>query len=426
MNIRKVKGDQRGFTLAELMICMSILMMVIIPVAFSFRNSTYNLATANRTEEVIKNTEELLEQIKQRMSQDIMDEQKIEGKALKYAGGSADEMRYTTIAKPYLQGDAVFSTPKALEDFLAIDSAELSAWKTTHDFTKYSYEVMIWNVEKASDLLKVGPSAGTKLLTLNSEALSKAYTFNTDATYPCSSVMYASMNKPITFTITDAMYKTLVDNEKRYLPQFNKTNVQAVDQYDLADICKLNLTDTFGLESPEYTALKSVMKLSPIYEIEDHGANKKGYCIHINHGLTSYTSPASGAKPINIIDVDLSKLLWDVTDSGRSENTSYDTYTLKFINSTNIDQIIRVKRSGADNMSWDQIDKKINIVLEQDDAVASAGNMTIERVDQFVPYTNYMIAIIVRDKSPLVGKPGKIVKKLFEVYSYDPQTYERW
>lgn len=426
MKIRKVKGDQRGFTLAELMICMSILMMVIIPVAFSFRNSTYNLATANRTEVAIKNAEELLAQIKQKMSQDIMDEQKIEGKALKYAGGSAAEIRYTSIAKPYLQGEAVYGTPVALEDFLAIDSADLSAWEATHDFTKYSYEVMIWNVEKASDLLQAGPSAGTKVLTLDSNALSKAYTFNTDSAYPCSSAMYTSMNKPITFTITDEMYKTLVDSEKRYLPQFNKSSVQAVDKYDIADLCKLNLSDTFELESPAYTALEGVMKLSPIYEIEGHDTSKKGYCIYINNGLTSYTSPTSGAKPINIIDVDLSKFLWDVTATSRTENTSYDTYTLKFINKTNIDQIIRVKRSGADDMSWDQIDKKINIVLEQDDTVASVGNMTIERVDQFVPYTNYMIAIIVRDKNPLVGQPGKIVKKLFEVYSYDPQTYERW
>ena len=53
------------------------------------------------------------------------------------------------------------------------------------------------------------------------------------------------------------------------------------------------------------------------------------------------------------------------------------------------------------------------------------GKSIITQINDTKPYENYLIAVVVRDKNPVQGLAGKVVKKMINIYSYDNNTSKR-
>ena len=79
-----------------------------------------------------------------------------------------------------------------------------------------------------------------------------------------------------------------------------------------------------------------------------------------------------------------------------------------------------MKRSAATTENISTIDKRLNIIVKDTD-----GKSSIERINEVEPYDNYVVAMIVRELTPVIGEEGKVIKKMLDVYSYDVTANER-
>lgn len=395
MRIEKSKNE-KGLTFAEVIICVFIVALVIGPMTASFVVSDRNREGAERLEKATVYAEWLLEDIKSTMTDDIIEQQKREGNALKLDDLSPDQVtRYTEVIRQYLKSGSLDKT-LTVSKFLGVNEAGLASQLETN---KYAYEVLIWNIDGA-------PITSNKL-TLNDSALSTAFKLYTSESYKLTST---DSNLPVTFSVSDNVLKTFKDSTKRY---FSYTLTNADKKFEVMDTNEVKVGSTMSISS---SSANNYIQIDPPEEIKVSSITK-GYVLKIKNGSGTYT-PTTGVKPISIVNVDITELLRN--PDTLADITTYDEYTLKFVNTTATDQIIRIKRSAGTGAISD-VDQKLNIIVED----TGTGKSTIERVDEIAPYDNYVIAIIVRELNPTTGKQGKVVKKMIDIYSYDVTANER-
>lgn len=388
----EVMKNEKGITFAEVIICVFIVAMIVTPMVSAFVSSNKARETANRTEQATANAEKLLEAIKTTMTQDIVMMQKYEAQQLKLT--PATQTRYTNCVQKYLTNAPDTTNLYKLNQFL-ITMPELST-------QRYAYEVMLWHIDKVTGL-----DTSTNELVVNQAALNDCFKIYTDDTYNFvnDQASFNQINLPLTFKLTDEMKKAFKDEKKRYIPQLNPTSTA----FEIKENLKVKF-DAHG--KPEADGTSTYAELKGIEAIRRSNGDITGYVIHIKDksGAPSYTPATSGVRVFSQIEVDINKLLRD----GQTETdlSACDNYVYTFINETNTDMVVRLKRSGADLAA---VDERIQFRLEKQ----GTGDLTLERIDEISPYDNYIIAILVREKEPLLGQQGRIVKKMLDIYSYD-------
>lgn len=395
MRIEKNRNE-KGLTFAEVIICVFIVALVIGPMTAAFVVSDRNREGAERLEKATIYAERLLENIKSTITDDIIEQQKREGNTLELGGLTPAEVtRYTEVVSQYLKSGSLDKT-LTVSKFLGVDEAGLASQLETN---KYAYEVLIWNIEGA-------PITSNKL-TLNDSALSTAFKLYTSESYKVTS---ADSNLPVTFSVSDNVLKTFKDSTKRY---FAYTLTDSDKKFEVMDTNEVKVSSTMSISS---SSANNCIQIEAPKEIKV-SSTTKGYVLQIKNGSGTYT-PTTGVKPISIVNVDITELLRN--PNTLVDTTTYDEYTLKFVNTTATDQVIRIKRSATTGAISD-VDKRLNIIVED----RGIGKSTIERVNEIEPYDNYVIAILVREMNPTTGKQGKVVKKMLDIYSYDVTANER-
>ena len=130
------------------------------------------------------------------------------------------------------------------------------------------------------------------------------------------------------------------------------------------------------------------------------------------------TSHSTATDETSIINVDLSHVIEGTDNINLGHCTQ--PFTLKFTNTTSFDQVIRVGHHlrNQTEESIQAIYNKFNIVVED----TGSGKSTISYMNEDKFFENYLIAIIVREKDPVQGEAGKIVKKMVDIYSYHINT----
>lgn len=388
----EVMRNERGITFAEVIICVFIVAMIVTPMISAFMSSNKARETANRTEQATANAEKLLEAIKTTMTQDIVMMQKYEAQQLKLS--PATQTRYTDCVQKYLNETPDTTNIYKLSDFL-INIPELHT-------DRYAYEVMLWNINKVT-----GFDTAANELVVNQAALNDCFKVYTDNQYNFinDQASFNQISLPISFKLTDEMKKAFKDEKKRYIPQLDPASTV----FEVKESLKLKFDD-YG--KPEADGTTTYAELKGIESIKRSNGDITGYVIHIKDksGAPSYIPAVSGARTFSQIEVDINKLLRD----GQSETdlSAFNNYVYTFINETDTDMVIRLKRSGT-NLAV--VDERIQFRLEKQ----GTGDLSLERIDEVSPYDNYIIAILVREKNPLLGQQGRIVKKMLDIYSYD-------
>lgn len=418
--LRDRKQDNWGFTYVEILVCLMIISLIVAPISYSFLTSVKMRVAAVEMDEATSYAEQLLEDIKYQITEDIMLQQEVLGARYKTGDKSEAEIKKAKegIAQ-YLLDWSALSPAVARRDSIRLNMFLTGLGVTDlagrYDMNKYAYEVALWRI---SDV-----SLTSDTLTLDKNTLKKATKIysDSDSSYQFQDVNYdtGSMISPITFKITPEMLKVFKDDTLSYVPN------QVTDE-KILDINTVKFDDT-GV--PTVVNKKQKEALSPTVEpnikvefkeILNSAGIKIGYLFHINEGtISSSDFPEDKSNYRSIIEVDVTNLLRKSDDL--SEITTYDQLTFKFINHTEYDQFIHIKKNLIGTEDRDVINSKFNVVVDD----KAGGKSTITQINDIKPYENYLIAIVVRDKDPVQGQVGKVVKKMINIYSYDMNTSKR-
>lgn len=414
------KQDNQGFTYIEILICLVIIALMVTPISYSFLISVKTRVAAVEMDEATTYAEQLLNDIKFQMTEDIMLQQEVLGLRHKTSGKSAAEIKKVKegLAQYLLDWSELPAGVTKRE------SAHLNTFLTSlgvtdlavrYDMDKYAYEVALWRI---SDILLTSDT-----LTLDRDSIQKATKIysDTDSSYQFQEVNYhmGSMVNPITFKITFEMLRAFKDDTLSYVPN-QVTNEKILD----INIIKFGTTGVpTVVNKKQKDALPTMVEPNiriELNEILDSNRTKVGYVFHINEGIISSADfPEDRSHYRSIIEVDVRNLLRKSEDL--SEITTYDRLTFKFVNHTKYNQFIHIKKNLIETEDRNVINSKFNVVVVD----KADGKSIITQINDTKPYENYLIAIVVRDKNPVQGKAGKVVKKMINIYSYDINTSKR-
>lgn len=414
------KQDNQGFTYVEILMCLVIITLMATPISYSFLISVKTRVAAVEMDEATTYAEQLLSDIKFQITEDIMLQQEVLGLRHKTSGKSAAEIKKVKegVAQYLLDwSELPAGVTKRESDHLNTFLTGLSVrdLAARYDMDKYAYEVALWRI---SDILLTGDT-----LTLDKETIQKATKIysDTDSSYQFQEINDhgGSMVNPITFKITSEMLRAFKDDTLSYVPN-QVTNEKVLD----INIIKLGTNGVpIVINKKQKDALPTMVEPNirvEFNEILDSNRTKVGYMFHINENIMSSADFSEDKSHYrSIIEVDVRNLLRKSEDL--SEITTYDRLTFKFVNHTKYNQFIHIKKNLIETEDRAVIDSKFNIVVVD----KADGKSIMTQINDTKPYENYLIAIVVRDKNPVQGQVGKIVKKMINIYSYDINTSKR-
>ena len=108
------KVDENGFTLIEVLISISILVVVLIPMLNLFMNSTYNYLEAGDDTKLLKYGEMIVEEIKVNPPSEEVEEYVDEN----------EEVKYQITLEPYEAGEEIIMTKYTVTVFFSGQSPE--------------------------------------------------------------------------------------------------------------------------------------------------------------------------------------------------------------------------------------------------------------------------------------------------------------
>lgn len=421
---KRSKENEQGFTFVEILTCLAIVALIVGPICFSFLSSLKTRVTAESINDATAQAERLLEDIKIQMADDIILRQKI-------VGNRVDATAYTTEDKEGTGGyliDIVGNRPKIqMITFLkGYTPMELNSRFNTDD---YAYEVALWRVKD----IPFASASSENIVTLDQNTINKATKLYTDSNteYQFDTTRYSGLANPITFKISNEMLKAFQDKALVYVPN----QASADSAYKIMDKNSIKLESDILSTTPDISEIvnwrkstatvgeKEAIEISAITPIKNSTNVVVGYTFTIEEGDDASLFVTDANNYRSIIELDVRALL---RKADLGPETAFDHLTFKFINETRFDQLVYVLQNTLNET--EVVKDKFNIVAQASESMPSGvipGKSTIVRVDDMNAYENYIIAIIVREKSPALGEPGKIVKQLIDVFSYDVTTNQR-
>lgn len=384
------KGSDGGFTYFEIIICLCIVALVVGPLSDSFLTIVKTKIAAERIQEVTNCTESLLLAIKEKITHDIV-------------------KKYSTESEQIPINDWAVAKKETLSNFFKEVLEENAIEKRFHTH-QYAYEIALWHIEELEFVEDV--------FTVNAQTLEKAIKFYTDqqSIYQFDHDFYGKLESPITFKITDDMLQ-------RFVRCTNVYNLYDCEE-KIIDINKITFTS-----QDEGERVDSDIQWDEETVIESQG-KVCGSQYRITYEGEQVVNPS---QYTSVIQVDLSPLLqreaeklfteYDRNNNKSNINTNrsnysknYESsYTLKFVNTTAFNQVIWIQSNLDENNVPGQMFDSGFHVMAQDEG---RGKSTICFGNPEIMSENYLIVIIVRDKNPIHGEKGKVIKKMIDLYSY--------
>lgn len=414
------KSNQKGITLVEVLICVIIVALIIGPLTLNFTMAGKTRVSAERVTEVTNHAEALMAEIKMRITDDIDIMQQYTGNCK--ASISADDLnRYENIAKDYIELDTMQNM--TLGEFMAKKSGEITNSenaisaryvKDSAGNDRYAYEVAIWPLSETKDLSLTDGEIELKGA-CKTDPDNKVLTLYTDTNYNFEEADINSIVNPVKLKVDAQTVKLFKELNTQYV--FNTGSLAG--SAEVIDYLKAELKSD---KVDNVKSMKEQLKIGTVSEIKKESDTV---------GLVIPIEPKSGtiladSKKIGVVELDARNLLRDDTGASLGD---YSNYTFKIVNNTQNDLTVRVLRSYLKKDDPIQklnervnVDNKFHFISVDSTATARTN---FEFVDDIRPEQNYFIAIIVREVDPLLGKPGKIVKRLTSIYSYDEAINER-
>lgn len=411
--------SEKGITYVEVIICVIIMGFVVGPLAFSFVTASNTRVNAERVDTATEYAESIMALVQNRMTQDIEDYQRVQGNRVKNTLIGAGKAIDIDQINKYIERSETASddTIDDLQKFLGMNVAEYAAFQKKYETGKYTYQIAIWNMQNI-DSTEILSEDGFKI---NKANLQKAYkaSGNTNADFYYKNLDSPSL--PVSFKLAgDASAKAKL--QKAF---------QSVDGRYLLDGTSYKTIDIFHMAQDNAGALtftESANVAADCKEIKVDSAVK---------GFQITLSPKAGGTLKDVIIVNWN-VLKAIRDSNMGPLDNYKNYTYHFINKTGKDVFINMIASeltdedlalnsltAAAKVSRKEIFNGFHVISEED------GNaQTKTTIGSSEPALDskgtYVIALFIKEKKPVGGEEGKIIKKMFDIYSYDDMTNERW
>lgn len=395
-----------GFTYIEILMCMMILTLMIPSMSYAFLVTIKINRAAMDIERVTCDTEQLLADIQYQITQDIELQQKVIGARYPVEGKSEADIKEATegVSRYLIDGDLLFKDGGARKDVQLkrfLTSAQETDLALRYELDRYAYQIALWRI---SDIPWINQTLTWDQNTL--EKATKIYSDEAFRMFDLDKEGGKDGESPVTFQITSDMLKIFKDDTFTYVPN------QVVSEKILdKNIIRFN---ALGIPEILHHSLEEPAIQIQQCEILEADGTKIGYVFHIYEGTIDQVAFwEDESKYKSIIEIDVRQLLRENEDL--SERTTYDFFTFKLINHTIYDQFIHIRKNVIETEDLERIAYKFNIILEDE----KQGKSLMTQVSDEKTYENYLIAIVVRDKQPIQGQVGKVIKKMLNVYSYD-------
>lgn len=384
---KDLKGQ--GFTYTELVVSLMLVMLLIGPICMSFITSRKIYATSEAIEKGVYYTESLMENVKQQLREDIkLKRQKENIQIVAYPNSKVS--RSINLC---LENDekGKICNQAALEEFLIhMTASELEACYETQ---RYAYKVEIWSVDEL-----LGEGMGGKE---DKAQLLKTAEFYSDPVYQGN--VEDIQEDGLGLSVDEVRQQS--DPKKIKEDAFNKQRI-TITAKGLEMARKFNETsqlEAVRLKGEQIDIQKPVLL-----------KNAEGQVEGLVYTITSQAGEVENST--GIIEVNVNGLLRHINKmQDRIEvNDDIKTFTLQFINETASEQIIRIVRDACEEVdTLEAIDEKIKVSILN----PGYGKTNIVRTKASDVNNNFIIVIITRDKLPIMGKKGKVVKKMIDFYS---------
>lgn len=428
MKVHSNRGrKEEGMSFTEVMICLVVVALVIGPFCLIFSSANKTRQTSVRIEEATCYGETLLAQIGDQITKDMILMQQIEGNRL--SGAAEENMRYQDYIQKYLKQEPLDQKNEKLQVFLQMSD---EAYQNAYHTERYTYEVVLWPLSKA-------PIEGEALeMTKDAiyEPAHKAVRLysSDDPDYQLKKAFYEGKNKPISFSVSDDVMKAFKDSSGKYI-----VSAHPDDKYVLMNTLaiKAKVDKTSGLLKWEGDLdekwgglLKKGAANNGSTEIKDvQVIEQKGNVQELD--LTIGTKNA-GAKPLlpagsqylGVVKLDLTELLRNVPEAVKgSEYRNYQDLVIKVVNETGCDQVVQMVQN---QIADDEETPHFKVLVEDaKDSDGKTGKSYQQTISDLTTEENYIVAVVIRELNPLMGRKGKIIKKMLDLYSYDPTILAR-
>lgn len=428
------RRKEEGMTFAEVMICMVVVALVVGPFCIIFSSANKTRQTAVRIEEATCYGETLLAQIEDQISKDIILMQQIEGNRVlneaKTEEEKKGEQRYQDYCQKYLKGEALEAKNEKLQAFLQMSEAD---YKKVYRNDRYTYEVVLWPLSKApidKDALEM-----TKDTIYHSDYKAIRLYSSDEAKYQLDADFYAQKNKPISFSVSEEWLKAFKDSSCKYIISSNPDEKYVLlnalslkaDVDKTSGIIEWNgdINEEWGGEQKKGQLNNGCTEIKDVQYVEKNGKVEE-IDLTIGDGeITQRPTLPAGSHYIGVVKVDLTALLRNVPD--QINTSSYSNYNkhlvIKCINDTGYDQVVQVIQN---QISDDEKLPNIQVIVEDTKgSKGTIGKSYKQTISDVTTEENYIIAVVIRELNPLVGRKGKIIKKMLDLYSYDPTILAR-
>lgn len=380
----KKRSSQSGITMMEVVMSIAIISIFILPIASYFTMAAGARVDSQSVTKATIYAENLINDIKKQIAEDV-EKQRAEENNPDFSTGS---LTPNPDVRDYVKPD---QTPDAsyrytLVDYLELEGEKINKFNTEYETQKFAYEAVVWRLDKRTlDLI-----SGDELVFDNTLVSRGVMLYNnldydldyTKATYPSN----LKMKLP----------QDLINAKDKIIPKekYLSGEIQLDDDgnKNYAAVIKINYDST---GKPEIDEDDDIIDNSGIIDLQLFADkdNKKYYKVKVS---------GSGKRTI-LIDA-----TWIHT--GLPE----DILTMEIIdeNSNPEEPLIVQVRKNFDTSTL-ELDRRLNLIA------SSANNTVIERPRDIEVEDTYLIAVLVRDLSPVNGNKGKIIKKMLEIYSYD-------
>lgn len=369
--IKKLLKKTHGYTLAELLLVITIFAIGVVPVYKMVINATKVQKAAQETYEATLYAQNLLQAVKKQIESDITEE-------YKFSRGDS-----TISIKDWLNPSAT-SVDSSLTNFLGIGGGSEEDFNKKYNTDSFLYEVHIWPMVDGK------PKDTAILLTA----------------YKDSSLILESdsISNPLGFTKVE-----IADLIKQHF--YQKDTLLWTDLGDKKPIAIGEIT------------------YDEANEIKIRGAGFQGSNITINP-VSGYSSLSNNTKltysrykeSLPIIDAITHKIVID-ENLGISSTTDIIQIAIDLTKfpDTSKTRVIRIENNTKATVVTPVYDEK-NLANIQIYPIQQAldGNIIVENRNKLEPNKNLIIGVIVRDAfNSTFGEKNKILSKIVDIYSYD-------
>lgn len=369
--IKKLLKKTHGYTLAELLLVITIFAIGVVPVYKMVINATKVQKAAQETYEATLYAQNLLQAVKKQIESDITEE-------YKFSRGDS-----TISIRDWLNPSAT-SVDSSLTNFLGIGGGSEEDFNKKYNTDSFLYEVHIWPMVDGK------PKDTAILLTA----------------YKDSSLILESdsISNPLGFTKVE-----IADLIKQHF--YQKDTLLWTDLGDKKPIAIGELT------------------YDEANEIKIRGAGFQGSNITINP-VSGYSSLSNNTKltysrykeSLPIIDAITHKIVID-ENLGISSPTDIIQIAIDLTKfpDTSKTRVIRIENNTKATVVTPVYDEK-NLANIQIYPIQQAldGNIIVENRNKLEPNKNFIIGVIVRDAfNSTFGEKNKILSKIVDIYSYD-------